>query len=442
MNPRRHSTGRQLQRVAWSFVAMGCPLLLGGCSQISADRQERERRGYVFYCDGSGGGGLIRNYSSGIRQGLLDAGYAGSGEMFNWHTGLGVTADHTSSEEYKRGKARQLADRIAEYARKQPGAPITLMGLSAGTAVAVFALEALPRDVLVANVVLLSPSIGADYDLTTALRQVTGRMYVFTSTKDAVLTYLVRSVGTADRREGEPAGIYGFRRPLRASQDTSAQYAKVVHIQWRQEFARYGDLGGHTDVVKAPFVQNFVAPLVMMTPSRDAPLSRERMVRNPDYDRWAELGAGSWVMWRGTQEIGGSREPIRLLATLVERDANTLIVERRYFAEQNGDEHPFRIQTFIEKARIEPEEHPLTHPRSKVVALGEKTFTIDNRPIRCKGSHFEAPAEFPDWGRNLKGTAYGSETIPGYWANVSFSGSKGDESFTYEGQVASYRIVH
>lgn len=426
------------RRIVQTSTFVSALFLLGGCSQLQGDRAEREQRGFVFYCDGSGGGSVLKNYSTGIKKGLLDAGYEGSGEMFPWNTGLGVTADHTSSESYKRGKARQLASQIAEYESKHPGAPVTLMGLSAGTAVAVFALEELPRGVDVENVILLSPSIGADYDLGRALRHVKGKMYVFTSTKDAVLTYLVRNVGTADRRESEPAGIYGFRRPRSASRDAMSDYAKVVHIQWRQEFARYGDLGGHTDVVNAAFVQKFIAPLVMTAPSREEAPAGVRLVRNPDYDRWANLGPGSWVLWQGHQTINGQREAIKLKATLIEKDASTLIVERRYYAAGDEDCSPFRVQTFIEKARIEPSESPLTDPRTKTTSLPARTFTINGRSVRCPGQELVAPGQFDDWGRDLRAKAYGSEEVPGFWASARLAGMKGDERFEYEGEVVAY----
>ena len=167
------------------LVCSLCPLLLSvGCA--SQEREVRMQRGYVFYCDGSGGGSVLMNYAGGVRQGLRNAGYEGAGEMFNWHTGLGVAADHTSSVEYKRKRAAKLAKEVQEYKAKHPGAPVTIMGLSAGTAVGVYALEALPESRQVDNAFLLSAALSANYDLTEALRRVDNRMYVFTPTTDGV----------------------------------------------------------------------------------------------------------------------------------------------------------------------------------------------------------------------------------------------------------------
>ena len=61
---------------------------------------------YIFYCDGAGGGGFITNWSRGVCDGMIRAGYSGMGEVFRWHTGLGVAADQASSVRYKRGKAQ------------------------------------------------------------------------------------------------------------------------------------------------------------------------------------------------------------------------------------------------------------------------------------------------------------------------------------------------
>lgn len=201
---------------------------------------------------------------------MLAAGYPGAGEMFTWETGLGVPADQASSVRYKRQKAADLADRIRAYRANYPGAPVSLIGLSAGTAVVAFVLEALPEDCPVDNVVLLGASISADYDLTQALRRVRNRLTIFTSEKDAVLGVLVPAAGTADRSGSIPAGTRGFVLPPGTSDETRRLYAeKVVTIAWSKDFERSGNYGGHLDNVKEAFVRDHVAPRIM--PSTGAP---------------------------------------------------------------------------------------------------------------------------------------------------------------------------
>jgi pimeloyl-ACP methyl ester carboxylesterase len=221
-------------------------------------------RGYYYYLDGAGGGG-ITNWSGGVRRGLQRNGYDGSGEMFTWQTGLGALADQTAGNSYKRRKAAALARRLVEYRRQHPDAPVTMIGLSAGTALTVFALESLPGDVVVENVFLLSGSLSATYDLTEALRHVRGKMYVTTSRRDAVLTALVPLAGTADRGSGTTAtiGVQGPQLPSGASAEARRVYnSKLVVMPWRSEFARYGNFGGHTDTVATAFIEHYVAPQV------------------------------------------------------------------------------------------------------------------------------------------------------------------------------------
>jgi hypothetical protein len=99
-------------------------LLWAGCGspfQPLPDRATRMTRGYTYYLDGAGGGQPLKNWAGGVRQGLLDAGYNGAGEVFTWETGMGVAADQGASVEFKRSKARELAGRIQTYARDYPG---------------------------------------------------------------------------------------------------------------------------------------------------------------------------------------------------------------------------------------------------------------------------------------------------------------------------------
>jgi hypothetical protein len=114
------------------------------------------------------------------------------------------------------------------------------------------------------QVVLLSSSVSATYDLSKVLRRVRGKFYAFTSPHDAVLKGAVSGVGTADGRSvgGDISGLQGFRPPPGASAATRALYAeKVKNIAWTPEFKKYGHNGGHTDVTASRFIAHYVAPL-------------------------------------------------------------------------------------------------------------------------------------------------------------------------------------
>lgn len=236
-----------------------------GCSEMSPSQTVASTHGDVYYLDGAGGGGVISNWGRGVKAGLEMAKFDGQFVEPKWETGMGVFADQVASNEYKRQKAGEVAVMIREARRSYPDAPITLMGLSAGTAVAVYTLEALPADCRVDNVVLLGASIGDDYDLTNALQHVSGRLYVFTSDNDAVLNFAVPMAGTADREAGEipSAGLHGFVVPPGASQSTRRLYSKITNIAWRASFEAEGDWGGHTDTTQPRFVRDHIAPIVL-----------------------------------------------------------------------------------------------------------------------------------------------------------------------------------
>lgn len=184
--------------------------------------------------------------------------------MFSWETGKGLLADQDASDAYKRRRAQALAKEFADRAKMYPDAPNNTLGFSAGTAVAVVALEALPEDVRVANVVLLGSSLSDNYDLTGALRRVGGKLHVFTSNHDRVVGFLMNFPGTADRKFNVAgAGVRGFVLPRRAGDETRVLYAdKIVRIRWQKSFEVDQDYGHHFDNVKAAFIRDHVAPLL------------------------------------------------------------------------------------------------------------------------------------------------------------------------------------
>lgn len=250
-------------RVAYQAAAALGMLLLaaGGCASGPSNLADH---GIVYYCDGAGGGG-ITNWGPGVKKGLKDAGYNGEFKEFRWETQLGVVADQVESVKAKRAQAAKLAREITDYQSKYPDKPVNLIGLSAGTAIALFALEALPDRNDVDTVVLLSSSVSSDYPLTAALRHVEGNVYVTTSPNDQVLSVLAPGFGTADRQYvgQQIAGLHGFHMPPGAGAETRRAYSKVVLLAWDPTMERYGDYGGHTQTTNPAFVQHVVAPLVI-----------------------------------------------------------------------------------------------------------------------------------------------------------------------------------
>ena len=256
-------TARCFLGIALAVFAVGCASKPTGLPEQLPDREARMHHGYLYYFDGAGGGTAKKNWSEGVKDGLLAGGYPGAGEMFTWETGEGLIADQDASVKFKRSKAKEAAARIRQHVKANPAVPLDMLGFSAGTAVAIFALEDLPETVQVDEVVLLGTSISRDYDLTKALKRVKGHVYIYTSTHDRMLGFLMPFSGTADRKFDDPgAGITGFVLPAGATAQTRELYAeKIVTIAWTAKLEKDGDYGHHFDNVNMEFIRDHVAPL-------------------------------------------------------------------------------------------------------------------------------------------------------------------------------------
>jgi hypothetical protein len=277
-------------------MVFGCNSVPTGLPTPLPDRANRMHHGYLYYIDGAGGGTAKKNWAGGVREGLMAAGYPGAGEMYSWETGDGLLKDQVASVDYKRSRAKGLATEIQNYAMHYPEAPVHILSFSAGAPEAIYALEALPESVQVDNVVMLGASISEDYDLTEALKHVRNKLYLYTSTKDEMLGFLMKFSGTADRKFHDPgAGIKGFALPKGATAETRQAYAdKIIAIEWTKALEQDGDAGHHFDNVKMEFIRDHVAPLLMGKPvpgvpgvpgiSRTSALSAGRPVRNPAHE--------------------------------------------------------------------------------------------------------------------------------------------------------------
>ncbi len=216
----------------------------------------------TFYLDGAGNYGFGKES---VPLGLADGGYEGHVEHYIWTTYLGAIVDQVSVS-HNRREGYKLAARIREFLDIRPHGEVNLIGLSAGTGIIVFALEALDPKYRVQNVVMLSSSLSADYDLTAALRRVDGGIYFFWSPDDPILAELVPLVGTVDRssRSNSPAGIWGARMPFGASQSTRDLYARKVHnIRWYPE-PLIGPLKlRHAGSISRSHIRDLVAPILV-----------------------------------------------------------------------------------------------------------------------------------------------------------------------------------
>lgn len=260
----------RVQRNCRRFIAIALLLLVSssaGCAgrifdMVTESEEHGDKfQGITYYVGGAGPIGHIGSYD--VPNGLRDAGYDGYFQVFNWqswtHAGdqINIKRNHE--------KASELASMIRRYRRRYPRGKINIIALSAGAGIVTFALEYLPEDINLNNVVYLSCSMSSQYDLSRTLRRISGHLYVIYSPTDRVLNNVVWYTGTVDRTSAKDgvAGLEGFREPRYARGDTASQYRKLRNIVYRPEFADYDYRGGHTDSTKREFIRFYVARALM-----------------------------------------------------------------------------------------------------------------------------------------------------------------------------------
>lgn len=240
----------RLNRHSCALLGLGaCLALTTGCATTSFG--PAAARGITFYCPGAGN---IDFGDAGVRKGLKAAGYEGQVATVMWTVSFNPAIDQALRINARLGGSR-LANEIKQYKRQHPEGPVTLIGLSAGSGVALWALEDLPSGMMVENVVLLGSSLNHRYDISKALPHIKGKIYNFYSSNDAILAGPMLVFGTIDGVFGvEGAGAVGLHPPRGAE--------RVVNLPWKPEYASYGYNGGHTDSTSPRFVQQFISPYV------------------------------------------------------------------------------------------------------------------------------------------------------------------------------------
>ncbi|HEX8911143.1 MAG TPA: hypothetical protein VF796_02205, partial [Humisphaera sp.] len=205
--------------------------------------------------------------------GMRDAGFAGPLELYDW-TGLRKGLAALINREQNEAEAQKVADKIVAQRKRDPNGQIVVTGHSGGTGIVIFALEKLPPGVTVDGVLLLSPALSPDYDLSAALSKVRGRMYVFSSNLDLFVLGLGTKVfGTIDRKQGESAGRVGFNVPANAADPK--QYVKLIACPYERAWVRYENIGDHVGVMSRPFSRYVLSPLILsLLPGSPGPMTR------------------------------------------------------------------------------------------------------------------------------------------------------------------------
>ena len=187
---------------------------------------------------------------------------------FVWSHGyLHNIVDHTDYE-HTRLRGSHLTRLIKTHKAKHPDAPITLVGHSAGSAVALAATESLPPGTI-DRVILLAPSVSENYNIRPALERVNESVHVFASEDDWVwLGTFVRMFGTTDDPLAtRAAGQYGFKVPSEyvttcSSGNAGSPYAKLHVHKWCADDTSCGHDGGHFGCYQPGFLRKHVFPII------------------------------------------------------------------------------------------------------------------------------------------------------------------------------------
>lgn len=230
-----------------------------GCTPANYTAPERYERGLVVVMSGAGD---IMGEVNSIRGGLDAGGVKHALEEFRWSRGE-VLTDQTGVE-HNRRMAQRLARRIEAYERQYPGRPVHLVGVSAGTGIAMWTLEAMAPEAMVTGAVLISSSLQAQYDLTRAMSHIRGKLYSFYSPMDVILSAGVTITGTVDRSGNVAGGLFGFSAPEGATEATRRLYKdRLVQTGWGPGDVLLGHVGDHLGATRSGFVRERIAPLIL-----------------------------------------------------------------------------------------------------------------------------------------------------------------------------------
>jgi alpha-beta hydrolase superfamily lysophospholipase len=212
----------------------------------------------VYSADGAGG---FAETTEALRDGVRATGASLRVEMVDWsHGHLRMVADHLHISNLHQ-QARRLADSVREWHKRYPHLPVYFIGHSAGCMVVLEAAETLGPG-YVERIVLLAPSVSADYDLRPALASARLGVDSFMSNRDwFVLGVGMTLFGTTDRHFAAAAGRVGFRRRGTTPADVALYSTKLRQHRWDPSQAWTGHDGGHYGSFEDQYLRTYILPL-------------------------------------------------------------------------------------------------------------------------------------------------------------------------------------
>lgn len=169
--------------------------------------------------------------------------------------------DNLQDIKKNRTRARRLANELIEWRKLNQSTGLYVVAVSGGAAIALWACESLPPDFQVEQIILLSPAVSSDWDLSAACRRTRDGIYVYSSTRDDTLKDKTREYGTMDGKRTSAAGYTG-------EFTTHPECAmKLRHLEWTDEMAPLGNRGDHFGCQAPNFVREYVLPVVASSKS-------------------------------------------------------------------------------------------------------------------------------------------------------------------------------
>jgi len=232
-------------------------LLATGCNPVWTT-PERYDRGMVMVLPGiEGAGPLNLRICDGLYAGGVDKAIV----LRDWSGLLGPIGNQRD-EIRNRQVADQIAVEIMAYQDEHPNRPVILIGHSGGTAIAVWAAEAMPEGRHVDGVILLASSLSSKYDLRLALEKSSRGIINFYSHKDrALLGVGTGAVGTMDGKYSIPAGRRAFVVPENSYQLWA--YEGLHQVAWSPQLRALDHRGGHGGYTHFRFIRDGLSPIIM-----------------------------------------------------------------------------------------------------------------------------------------------------------------------------------
>ncbi|MCE5279772.1 MAG: hypothetical protein ABFD92_20485 [Planctomycetaceae bacterium] len=161
------------------------------------------------------------------------------------------------------------------------------------------------------------------------------------------------------------------------------------------------------------------------------------LVANPNYAGWAPFETGASVTMQGTQKDGKRTENVTMTEKLVSKDAEKVVIERTVQLEKG----PPHVASRVEKAMIDPADHPRTHPSAKIKPKGTQKILVGDRKVLCAIWELTVNAAVPgfvDQSQDMWIRSWRNPAVPGGLVKVLLKTKTRFREIELDGQVTRF----